>query len=211
MLMAESCRLRDRLANYSVDIHREKQMNSCSKTDASHSLGRSSLDALVDVFIEKHRPGALKEKVFFESMPSLELAIHHAAFAMDDRDKRYAHQRRILGEAMQHAYHLLRQVRNRIAQADSFEDLHALLLAAFLGIHGLGALYTYDTALRLGFFLNLTPVKVYLHAGTRKGARALGIPSQEAVEISALPQSLSRLLPYEIEDFLCIFKPRDRR
>jgi hypothetical protein len=179
-------------------------------SNATHSVGRSGLRSLVAVYIAKHRPGALREKTFFESMPSLELAIYHAAFALDDREPpmRYSHQRRIRMRPMKQAHHFLLQSRDRLAKVRSYEELHDFLRIAFSGIQGLGALYTYDTALRLGFFLKFAPKNVYLHAGTRQGARALGVRNSDVVEVSDLPKELAALPPHEIENFLCIFKPR---
>jgi hypothetical protein len=183
-------------------------MYRCCNTRTLLSVERRALRPLVNLFIEKHRPGALREKEFFESLPSLELAIYHAAFALDEREKRYSHQRRIRMGPMTLAYRVLLRSRNRLVEAHSFDNLHGFLRAAFSRIHGIGSLYTYDTTLRLGFFLKLTPTKVYLHAGTRKGARALGFRNGDFVKVSDLPNSLADLVPYEIEDFLCIFKPR---
>jgi len=78
---------------------------------------------------------------------------------------------------------------------------------AIRGIDGIGALMVYDTALRLGAFLQLEPDLVYLHAGTRDGAAALGVDrSRETVRAEELPAALQALHPHEIEDCLCIFK-----
>ena len=174
------------------------------------SVDQSSLQSLVNLYIEKHRPRALREKAFFESRQSLQLAIYHAAFALDDREppKRYSHQRRIRMKSMKQAYRFLMHALDSLSKAQTFEELHSILHAAFSTILGLGALYTYDTALRLGFFLKRAPEKVYLHAGTRLGARALGVRNSDSVEISALPKEIAVLPAYEIENFLCIFKPR---
>jgi len=74
-------------------------------------------------------------------------------------------------------------------------------------VRGLGDLYIYDTALRLGSFLKLSPKHVYLHAGTRAGARALGLKlSEDFLRVTALPKTIQVLEPHEIEDFLCIYK-----
>ena len=74
-------------------------------------------------------------------------------------------------------------------------------------VGGLGELYVYDTALRIGAKLNLLPNKVYLHAGTRSGAEALGFDGKATVlNVSDLPRELQKLEPHEIEDVLCIFK-----
>jgi hypothetical protein len=77
------------------------------------------------------------------------------------------------------------------------------------GIRGLGHLYTYDTALRIGAKLDLLPEKVYLHAGTRKGAKALGLDwKARALEVASIPDELHELEPREIEDFLCIYEEK---
>lgn len=50
---------------------------------------------------------------------------------------------------------------------------------------------------------------MYLHAGTKKGCKALGVPAKEGtVEMSQLPKPLQGLEPYQAEDFLCIFKDK---
>lgn len=87
--------------------------------------------------------------------------------------------------------------------------MHALIERLVGRTRGIGELYVYDTALRIGAWLELFPGKVYLHAGTRWGARALGFdPKARALEVSELPQELQQLEPYEIEDLLCIFKDK---
>lgn len=74
-------------------------------------------------------------------------------------------------------------------------------------VSGSDELYVYDTTLRIGAKLGLLPKKVYLHAGTRVGAKALGFDGNaRTLEISVLPKELRQLEPHEIEDALCIFK-----
>lgn len=57
-----------------------------------------------------------------------------------------------------------------------------LIDTALETIPGLGELYVYDTTLRIGAKLNLFPDKVYLHAGTRLGATALGLRTAAALK-----------------------------
>ena len=65
----------------------------------------------------------------------------------------------------------------------------------------------YDTSLRLGAYLDLWPEVVYVHAGTKKGCRALSVGTGDGtVELESLPEPLRVLEPYQAEDFLCIFK-----
>jgi hypothetical protein len=55
-------------------------------------------------------------------------------------------------------------------------------------IPGIGELAVYDTALRIGARLGLEPAKVYLHAGTRAGAKALGLAyGGRTIELAELP------------------------
>jgi len=42
-------------------------------------------------------------------------------------------------------------------------------------VPGFGKLAVYDVAMRIGIWRDIWPRYVYLHAGTRKGARALGL------------------------------------
>jgi hypothetical protein len=75
------------------------------------------------------------------------------------------------------------------------------------GIGGIGELTIYDTAHRIGAYLRLAPENVYLHAGTRQGAKALGFKgSWASIPRREFPKALSRLRANEIEDCLCIYK-----
>ena len=70
----------------------------------------------------------------------------------------------------------------------------------------------YDTALRIGAKLHLEPDQVYLHRGTREGARRLGIGSSErSIPANRLPPPLRQLKAREIEDVLFIYKDEFRR
>jgi hypothetical protein len=99
--------------------------------------------------------------------------------------------------------------RARLERATSFDDLHERVGAAIGSLQGIGELTVYDTALRIGAKLGHLPKAVYLHAGTRAGARALGLDwKAEVLPIRAFPAELRVLAPHEIEDCLCIFKDR---
>ena len=72
-------------------------------------------------------------------------------------------------------------------------------------MRGIGELAVYDIACRIGAFLGFRPDRVYLHAGTREGARALGLRGASVRKID-LPGAFGCLSPAEIEDCLCIYK-----
>lgn len=138
----------------------------------------------------------------------MELAIHHAAFALDHRNKRYSHQCRISLAPIRKAHEFLLSSNKDLGALASFNEIHTFLESSFSKIRGLGVLYTYDTALRLGFFFGVEPTSVYLHAGTKNGARAFGVSGSRIVSVESFPAALRVLPAHEIENFLCIFRPR---
>ena len=94
-----------------------------------------------------------------------------------------------------------------LKNCSSFEEFHEVIAQTLESIHGIGELTVYDTSLRIGSFLKLEPSKVFLHAGTRIGARYLGMDvSKSKLEISEFPAQFRMLKPREIEDVLCIYK-----
>jgi hypothetical protein len=62
-----------------------------------------------------------------------------------------------------------------LQSAKTFEELHRVILNKIGDIQGIGELTVYDIAVRIGAELNLAPAVVFLHAGTRIGAKALGL------------------------------------
>ena len=89
----------------------------------------------------------------------------------------------------------------------SFDELIALIHDLTEPIPGIGELAVYDTALRIGARFGLEPTRVYVHAGTRDGARALGFDGRRTtIEMDELPEPLRGLSAREAEDLLCIYK-----
>ena len=94
-----------------------------------------------------------------------------------------------------------------IGAARSFDALYGIVERVTCDIDGIGELTTYEVALRIGTYLRIYPEEnVYLHAGTRAGARALGLNAGRTVKISSLPPPLNRLSAAQAEDVLCIYK-----
>lgn len=119
------------------------------------------------------------------------------------------HQRRVGREILKNACNRLLRHREEIRACESFDEVFALIEEHTADIHRFGKLAVYDTACRLGVFLGLDPEVVYLHAGTAKGARALGLDTSRGfLEMDELPKPFRVLEPWECEDFLCIYKAR---
>jgi hypothetical protein len=96
-----------------------------------------------------------------------------------------------------------------LSAAKDFSDLHERVKRALSSVWGVGELMMYDTSLRIGAKLGLLPRTVYLHSGTKQGARALGLNWRAAyLDVGDCPPEFQVLAPHEIEDCLCIYKDR---
>src|ERR1044072_1108501 len=166
------------------------------------------LESIVGHYRATHRSLKQAERNWFRQQPSLEAAIKMAARAENEQGKRYSHQYRITQRAMKEAERILLENHDVLQKCKSFHELWQHIKAVLGTVTGLGELYIYDTALRIGAYLNLLPEKVYLHAGTRTGANAFGIVSRhtEWLDVDELPSPLKELPPHEVEDILCIYK-----
>jgi len=169
--------------------------------------GETTLQAVVADYIRNYREPAARETQFYARQRSLGDAVDRAARCVLPSGKRHSHQRRIPGEALE-------EVRERLLGADlracrSFDELHSLVDSLIRDIHMVGTLVVYDVSHRIGAHLGLEPERVYLHAGTRDGARALGLGrGRDALNLGELPREFGRLTPAEAEDCLCIYKER---
>jgi hypothetical protein len=174
------------------------------KCPDSKPEGRT-LAELVEWYRSEKAPQRKKALRHYAKQATLADAIRAAATAktadgiMDDHQRRVGHDR-----CTKAAECLLRRERE-IGRARSFDELHRLVCEATKGVRRFGALARYDTAVRIGAKLGLRPEKVYLHCGTAKGARELGLASAEGVvERDDLPDELQSLGADDVENFLCI-------
>ena len=165
----------------------------------------SDLEAIVAHYIQHRREGAQGFLQHFANQRTLDAAVEKAAMAWWPDGKRHPHQRRIPCAVLTRAKELL--LRADLSVASSFEELHAVVVETIGGVNGVGELMVYDTAHRIGAFLGLEPRLVFLHSGTRAGAKALGLDHRAGtLDMKELPSAFRRLRPHEVEDCLCIYK-----
>jgi len=156
-----------------------------------------------------HKRRRAQEELDSFRKQQFEEALERAALAQDPCGKRLSHQRRIAPAVLQRARNILRDAAGELRTKGSFENLHNSIKGLLDGVSGLGELYCYDTALRIAANLGdrVLPKRVYLHRGTRDGTRALGLDWRaDSLDPHALQKELTVLEPYEMEDFLCIYK-----
>lgn len=130
----------------------------------------------------------------------------------------HGHQRRTRKAAIAEALKRLKTKAKtrKLKEAQSFEKIIACVSNTCVTcskIPGIGPLYIYDVALRIGAHLRRKPKKVYLQAGALTGAKALKKAKalnfdvrNAPLPVKDFPEPIQRLEPHEIEDFLCVFK-----
>ena len=164
-----------------------------------------TFDEIVSDYIREYRDDASAEMRFFEIQRSPSAAIRKAAQCDLPSGKRHPHQRRIPKALLEQAETRLQAIGRKFAKAADFSAVHRLVEDEIGSIKGVGALTVYDIAHRIGAHFGKAPQVVYLHAGTRKGARVLNIRG-DSFDPRILPRAFLRLAPAEIEDCLCIYK-----
>jgi len=166
-----------------------------------------SYDSIVRHYMDRYREYSRKELDYFRRMPNLREAIRAAALARDRCGHKHPHQWRIPRATLKVWD---RELSRKAAALRACKEFHGLMEHAeriAKGIWGIGELTVYDTIHRIGAYLGKSPAKVYMHAGTRTGAKALGFGgNRRLISPRDLPRAFRRLEPYELEDCLCIYK-----
>jgi len=161
---------------------------------------------LIQEYKWEHGDAQRADRKQYQDFATLAEAIRHATGSVG---KVPDHQRRVGRETLRKACSRLLRYESQIEGCRSFDDLLNVIERHTASIRRFGRLAVYDTACRIGVYLGLSPTRVYLHAGTREGARALGLEtSRGSLEMDELPWPLRLLEPWECEDFLCIYKAR---
>lgn len=162
-------------------------------------------ELLADYDVE-HAINGREEAGWYASQSSLTTAIRTASSATNREGKRFDHQWRIRRDAIAAARDVLLLNEEALASSTSFAELIDTIEHLLLPISGLGELYCYDCASRLGAYLGLEPDRIYLHRGTRVGARVLHLEHRRRwLWPSELPEALRVRSARELESILCIY------
>jgi hypothetical protein len=182
----------------------------CGDRTADHA-NLKSFDDVVDDYIDWHREREKDMLQAYARIPSIYEVIRLAGLAKLPNGQVHPHHVRQYkhGEspAVRQAYEKLDAAFGDLQSCATFEQLIKTVETAVGNIRGVGEMLIYDASLAIGAKLGLEPDRVYLHRGTRDGASALGLQTdQESLSVDELPPAFNRLRPYEIEDCLCIYK-----
>lgn len=145
-------------------------------------------------------------RCYFRNMDNIESVIEHAAMSIDENGRKYCHQRRIPHNVLLNVKQKLYTQKIFILKCKTFDEIYNVIESC--RVKGFGDLSIYDSALRIGAFLGIEPDKIYLHAGTKKGAKNLGVDirGKKVISKDELPSVFRKMKPVELEDLLCIYK-----
>jgi len=179
-------------------------MNSC-RTSKTDSCETTTLEGIVTAYLRDHAESEARYLRFYQIQRNLPDAITKAAMAELPNGDRFFHQWRIPGPVLVQARDVLLKL--DYGNIRTFNELYEKVAVALRPIRGIGLLTIYDTAHRLGAYFKLSPEEVYLHAGVRAGAKALGLGDWRAkLPMSVFPPTFQRLRPEQVEDCLCLYK-----
>jgi hypothetical protein len=160
---------------------------------------KDTLPALIE--IDKH----FKKFKLPSQLPEV---IKNAAMAVNPNGKMNNHQRRNGKEACEEGAMALAKYEVEIKSAKSFEEVFVITEQIANGIDRLGPLWSYDTALRIGFAKDVYPSEIYVQSGVKKGVRKVmngKLPRGRSLPKHMFPAPLQQLKPYQLENFLCIY------
>jgi len=189
----------------------------CGKTQRSKGCGGScikkggkrckSYKEVVRRYEEVYKNDLDKELEYFTNA-GLDVAVKNAPSGRTSGFDKHSHQYMVKQKALNKAERILTKKVSEIEWCESFYDLHEKIDELIRNIHGVGELTVYDTAARIGANLGFKPKVVYLHVGTREGAKKLVKLKwgQKTLDRKTLPTPFRKLSPSHLEDLLCICK-----
>lgn len=176
-----------------------------------------SLQAALNKYIKINLPDLIDHKKFYESFVTpkeLPTIIEKASQGIGSDNLMSSHQRRLGYDKCKEATRELAKYEMEIKKAKSFEDIFVITEIVKSRIYKIGNLWSYDTALRIGFSKKVYPKEVYVQAGVTKGVRKLfkgHLPKGRSLSTKIFPSALGILKPYQIENFLCIYGKKKKK
>lgn len=162
---------------------------------------------------------------YCKSAPTLRVAIDRAVRARDAQGKHHNHQSKVnldarldLGKELKRLRPNIRRIVASHERKRRFDELYDFIDE--IKPYGIGPVTVYDVAVRIGAYLNIEPMSVYLHAGVRQGLRAFsaaldrtdapfemaGWLQADKVPVSAFPPPFNRMRADDVEDMLCTYR-----
>jgi hypothetical protein len=135
-------------------------------------------------------------------------AIQNAAKALDRNGRLNNHQHRIGKKKCDESATEVLKYKNDFKKCKTFKEIFQLTEKIRKDIYKLGDLWSYDTALRIGFHLDMYPDEVYVQQGVVKGVKKIfngTRPRGRSLPMNIFPKEIQQMEPFKVENFLCIW------
>jgi hypothetical protein len=159
---------------------------------------------VISLYHARGRKISQNERQYFAELLSFEDVVRIAGEGNIRDNERHEHLVKIDAVALTTFRDRLLVSTADLLRCRSFDELYEVLWSK--RISGIGQVTIYDTAISIGSWWDewLEPDVVYLHAGTAKGAYALGVrPGTDKIQVEDLPEAFHEYTPAEAEDILC--------
>ncbi len=186
-------------------------MSSCKKTTSSSkppSSGEKTLLELVEEYLQDWGDCYSNEAQWWgDRTLDWKSAQKRAWESCWANGKMHSHQCQLGAEKLKEGLRIALADNVQSDRFETFEQLYEWVESVTNQVFRLGELVTYDVALRLGMWLNLEPAAVYLHGGSREGAKKFNVDVKEkTATLSTFPPEIQKLGATHAENFLCIYK-----
>jgi hypothetical protein len=183
-------------------VHNQKPIQDFKDMSLATALSEYQKSHLLNLMaIEKHYQT-------FALPRQLPEVIQKAAIGIDPDGLMNNHQHRVGYATCTEGAIELAKHEIEIKRAKTFDEIFEITELVRNKIFGLGHLWSYDTALRIGFAKGVHPIKVYVQSGVRKGVRKVmngKLPGGRSLPKHMFDPSLQKLKPYQLENFLCLY------
>lgn len=170
----------------------------------------SKICSWIENYNQGIRPTVVRDHSHYSSKPTFEALMAAVEKCENHAGRRHSHQWRVAHDACIQTANNLRKSERAIRSCTSFAQL--IEIVGECSVKGYAELSVYDTAVRIGAWLGIYPDYVYLHRGTRVGARMLGLPTnRQYLLISELPVPLQAVSADDAENILCIYAAHPER
>lgn len=162
----------------------------------------------IELYIEHHRPHLNSIKSYYENLSSLATAIEYGVEGKNPNGKMNNHYRRIGKKKCRDILRFVLEKEPELMQCETFNDIFQVIEEIKKRHHGFGPLWSYDTALRIGFNMKILPDCVYVQSGVKAGFKNLFRGEKirsRCYPVEKFGNLKYQLKPYEIENFLCVW------
>ena len=162
---------------------------------------------IVNDYNKQHKERQECDYKWYSEADNLNSAVEKAFRSEDKAGKVNHHQCRVGRRRLEKAAKIASKKLSNNEFAD-FKELYIFVKKVAQNVNGFGSLATYDVAIRIAKYCKYEVNEVHFHAGTTKGAIAIGINAREgeSMTVDKFPYPFHTLSGDHLENLLCIYK-----